>query len=490
MAGEKETALGSGLPHPGQPHAPTREASASVPLRFLGMGLFIAWLSCTHISLIFPGPDANLAMRNNFDLGMRLGDLSTFVVLALAARRLGVLSDHPRLLWMLVGLCTAGSLAEGLWILPATSSQPLNLAVAALTAVGGALLFCLWGQIYSCMGKTQAITYGALSCVAALMVSVLVYTMREPFAIIATSLLPMLSLGCAMASIRQLPPEHPADECQRYPLPWKLFAIMALGGLISGISGAFMPTVAYMGSIHRITATGLFGVLTLALVTVSRKRQDARTLAVITVPLALASLLMIPFAEGGFAYAVSFLAKLAFVFFTFLMLLIMTRIVHRFSVPSLRLFALTRFFTELPLLVGVVAQRWLIADGLISDMTVRATLCLGGIVLLLVCVLIWKSEKSVNDDWGAAGVTIEGSVHTPTESERIEQRADELGRRFDLTKREQEIIVLVAQGKTRSQIEAELFLSENTVKTHIRHGYAKMGIHSKEEAQALFDETR
>ena len=108
---------------------------------------------------------------------------------------------------------------------------------------------------------------------------------------------------------------------------------------------------------------------------------------------------------------------------------------------------------------------------------------------VLICILIWKSEKSVNDDWGAAGVTIEGSVHTPTEAERIERRADELGRRFDLTRREQEIMLLVTQGKTRAQIEAELFLSENTVKTHIRHGYAKMGIHSKEEARALFNET-
>lgn len=489
MAGEKESAQQGGRGRSGALLGAPLEPAASIPLRFLGMGLLIAWLSCTHISLIFPGPDADLAMRNNFDLGMRLGDLTTFVVLALAARRLGVLSDHPRLLWLAVGLCTAGSLAEGLWILPATSSQPLNLAVSALTAVGGAFLFCLWGQIYSCMGKTQAITYGALSCVAALAASALVYTMREPFAIVATSAFPLLSLGCALASVRQLPPEHPADARQRYPLPWKLFAIMALGGLISGVSGSFMPTVAYMGSIHRITATGLFGVLTLGLVAVSRKRQDARMLAVITVPIALASLLLIPFAEGWFAYAVSFLAKLAFIFFTFLMLLIMTRIVHRFSVPSLRLFALTRFFTELPLLAGVLAQRWLMGSGLVSDMTVRVAMCLGGIVLLLICILIWKSEKSVNDDWGAAGVTIEGSVHTPTEAERIERRADELGRRFDLTRREQEIMLLVAQGKTRAQIEAELFLSENTVKTHIRHGYAKMGIHSKEEARALFDET-
>ena len=40
-----------------------QEASAArvVPLRFLGMGLFIAWLSCTHVSLVFPGAGCDLA---------------------------------------------------------------------------------------------------------------------------------------------------------------------------------------------------------------------------------------------------------------------------------------------------------------------------------------------------------------------------------------------------------------------------------------------
>ncbi len=462
-----------------------------LPLRFLGMGLFIAWLSCTHISLIFPGPDANLLLvRRGFDIGMRLGDISTFVVFALVARRIGVLSDHRIALWASVGLCAGGTALEGLVLLPSQAPYLLVVAVAALTAIGGAFLFCLWGQIYSRMGKTQVITYGSLSCIAAFAVSALIGTVREPFAIVFVSLLPALSLVCAVGSLRLLPPEPPADDAQRYPMPWKLFVIMAIGALISGTSGVFMTNTAYMGSIHRISATGIFGVLTLVVMRRSRRTQDARTLAIVTVPLAIASLCLVPFAEGEFAYLVSLLAKLAFVFFAFFILLVVSRIVHRFDVPSLQIFALTRFFTELPLLIGVLSQHVLTDTGFVGNTTVRVAMSLGGIVLVLLCILIWKSEKSVNDDWGAAGVTIEGSVHTPTEAERMARRSDELAARFDLTRREQEIVLLVAEGKTRAQIESELFLSDNTVKTHIRHAYAKLGVHSKEQVKDLFDEAR
>ncbi|MDU1879846.1 MAG: ABC transporter ATP-binding protein [Eggerthella sp.] len=45
------------------------------PLRFLGMGLLIAWLCCTHVASIFPGDVFDPALRSAFDTGMRIGDI-------------------------------------------------------------------------------------------------------------------------------------------------------------------------------------------------------------------------------------------------------------------------------------------------------------------------------------------------------------------------------------------------------------------------------
>lgn len=44
-----------------------------------------------------------------------------------------------------------------------------------------------------------------------------------------------------------------------------------------------------------------------------------------------------------------------------------------------------------------------------------------------------------------------------------------------LTRREAEILTLIAHGKTNAEIASELFLSNNTVKTHINRIFAKTG---------------
>mgnify|MGYP000858030165 CR=1 FL=1 len=52
---------------------------------------------------------------------------------------------------------------------------------------------------------------------------------------------------------------------------------------------------------------------------------------------------------------------------------------------------------------------------------------------------------------------------------------------YQLTERENQIVDLLLKGRTYKMIAEELFLSENTVKTHIRNIYSKLNIQSKTE---------
>lgn len=54
-----------------------------------------------------------------------------------------------------------------------------------------------------------------------------------------------------------------------------------------------------------------------------------------------------------------------------------------------------------------------------------------------------------------------------------------------LTARERELLGLILQNKKRKDIAAEMMLSENTVKTYTRTLYAKIGVSSREELNAL-----
>jgi DNA-binding NarL/FixJ family response regulator len=52
----------------------------------------------------------------------------------------------------------------------------------------------------------------------------------------------------------------------------------------------------------------------------------------------------------------------------------------------------------------------------------------------------------------------------------------------NLSSREMEVLVCLAQGRTTAQIAAELYISENTVKTHVRHILEKLEASNRAEA--------
>ena len=59
-----------------------------------------------------------------------------------------------------------------------------------------------------------------------------------------------------------------------------------------------------------------------------------------------------------------------------------------------------------------------------------------------------------------------------------------------LTKRETEILQLISEGKTYTQISEELFISKETSKTHIKNIYSKLQVRSKSEAIARANQDR
>lgn len=69
----------------------------------------------------------------------------------------------------------------------------------------------------------------------------------------------------------------------------------------------------------------------------------------------------------------------------------------------------------------------------------------------------------------------------------IQRKCDVIAKEYSLTGREREVLVLVAQGMRANQIAEVLYISLNTVRSHIQRLYAKLAIHSTKELNALVD---
>lgn len=73
---------------------------------------------------------------------------------------------------------------------------------------------------------------------------------------------------------------------------------------------------------------------------------------------------------------------------------------------------------------------------------------------------------------------------------KITRGCQALAARCGLSERELEVAGLLARGKSGPEIQEELSISRNTAKTHVRHIYRKLDVHSQQELIDLVSSTR
>jgi DNA-binding NarL/FixJ family response regulator len=95
--------------------------------------------------------------------------------------------------------------------------------------------------------------------------------------------------------------------------------------------------------------------------------------------------------------------------------------------------------------------------------------------------LLVKDLSSVLDGGAVVSPAMGGKLFD-TVSHLLKHRELKNSRRPSLTGREIEVLQLVAEGSTSKEIGLQLFISENTVKNHVRNILDKLGLRSRNEA--------
>lgn len=130
-----------------------------------------------------------------------------------------------------------------------------------------------------------------------------------------------------------------------------------------------------------------------------------------------------------------------------------------------------------------------------KDWIILAVAVLAGIVLVTIRVVEYHtmmSDLSLQVYGGViavifAAVGVAAALGFQRKRKAIPNRGeefswDEIVSKFDLTTRESEVLKLLSNGMTNKEIGESLFVSQNTVKTHLSNIYTKLDVQRRTQA--------
>ncbi len=88
-------------------------------------------------------------------------------------------------------------------------------------------------------------------------------------------------------------------------------------------------------------------------------------------------------------------------------------------------------------------------------------------------------DMSTEQIIGTIRAVFQGTAELPS---TVAQRLDERLQRQGLTAREQEVLLLLVKGRSNKEIAGALFISEETVKSHLKTLFGKLGVRDRTDA--------
>lgn len=450
-----------------------------VPLAFLGLGLYRAW-----IELVFVGSFTSFAFDGS--LIHNVYDTSMIAVLfgCAAAHRFIEPLYARRRFYLLTCLCmTAGGACAFAGMGFPDSGRALGIAAAIVGGAGTAGIILIWSELYSCLPPARVGLYYCASIIAAAFILYFCKGLSAPWLAGTAILLPFGSLAFAMLGFIGLPRlERPHASAAHFSFPWKPVLIMAVYAFAWGMR----ETSQYATGFGPHSAPGTMAVAVLLFVLIWRKGEhlEFNTFYRIALPLMMGAFLVIPAFGSLNAQVSNFCAMASYTAFSVLIMLILAHLSYRYSISAVWLFGIERGVRALFSIAGrMTAESFaLLAAPPIASLIIGSAT----VALVVIGTMLFVSEKDFAGRWG---VSFRSAGDTPSEAARlrrgdIDRRCSEMADRFGLSPRETDVLKLLARKRTVGQIQNDLMLSKDTVKTHVKHIYRKMNVHSRPE---LFD---
>lgn len=366
---------------------------------------------------------------------------------------------------------------------------------ALLTGVGSAVEVILWGELLTILGSRQTVVYSVLATVVASALYLLIMLLPWQITRFLAALLPALEMWLYVrkqgivrtARVAQKEPDEAASApgAPKPRLSDTRKAQLEIAGisLFFGLSYGIMKGFFVYGGDELITLRdylnigGLILGAAAVLVTTSVFRMDFRHMTY-QVALPLMAVGFIFFALGYPFNLIGFAThQMGYQYFYIVIWALWAILARKLNQPVASFASVSMVSIMGGQLLGSIIGAQLISAATDKYWLAIIAACMV-FVILLVSLFAFESPFP-ESGWGVFHPLIEDR-----QAPRFKRSLERLAEMRGLSPRETEVFELLAKGRNSTFIGAQLVISEETAKTHIKRIYRKFGVHSQ---QALLD---
>lgn len=499
-------------------------------LKFLGFGCYYAWIWLSYnSSVLVAGPQAGGQPADTV-FAMYLASttaLSIMLILSSVFTKISTRLVESRTFVFAMGVVAAMGTVIAAVCSASGPADPAFIAASVLTGAGTAWVALRLGGIYSTVSARQAVMYTTASFLFACMLYFVAVGLPSSVGLAFTASLPVIAAVCTMTVVDEpvMRTEVP-QRTQKLPKGFffRLVAAIAVFSVIVGVTRGFSTltqTVATLDSQGVIIAfgTAVIAMLLFVLVGLTGRDFDISRLYYPIIILAAAGILVVPLVGDAGAFENQVIG-IAYSCFIMLIWCLLAHVSYMSGLSAVRVFGFGRGASALGTTVG-----WLLGSQLIASQESNPSLMVGVSIamvfaLLIISMLVFNDraigqvlkrtagiEEAPGDGVDAGRVRdifpvslLEGSSGGRDEAEEgpSEQhqagawarRCHEIADLYKLSPRERDVLFLLAKGRTIDYVAGDLGISFNTAKSHIRHVYVKIGVHTRQELLDLIEQGR
>ncbi len=362
----------------------------------------------------------------------------------------------------------------------------LDCCAASFTGIGTILGYILWQQMMFRLGsKDPLFVLATGTCIGAFLYFLFIWLPLDLAMFRTIPYLALLSLSTyslfeterrlkkhfgIVADVSQGASIRPAVK----ELALAIVCISAFGvvwGIFSSASSRVDSPTELLGELFSLGRL-LSGLAILPLIRIFDTMSPAMPYRVIY-PCLIAAFAILPSYTSGFYIALSSVAYCFFSFSSIITLYYCNKVSYDYKVHPVVIYCISFCIIYSSSNIGAALVRPMALDHMVNMSRILA------FALLLIYIIILLCESKIT---GKQGQLLSLSPSAPVSKFPVAD-PKEMG----LTKREYDVLLLLLKGRSVPIIARQLGVSENTVRSHTKSIYRKLGLHSKQELIDAFE---